>query len=161
MRVVVEGQNVSDGIVEVVGLIKQGLTVKGSDILVEVGEEEVESPLARSQRMSVVLQDVVEMARSVGSKRSSLLVAASIAGYEEDRDALDSGLEIDAAFSVQVQGVLAGKAGVFGVKVVEFGVCGGHHGHLASFGVQLAREKGLSDGREEGESEGGGEEGQE
>jgi len=40
-RVVVEAQNVSNGVIQVFGLVEQGLAMKGGEVFVEIYSEEV------------------------------------------------------------------------------------------------------------------------
>lgn len=85
----IERKYVGDCLIEVLGLIQQGLSVEGSDVFIEIDGEEVEWSLAGKSSLIIVLQDVVIVVSGFCSKRSNLLVAAGIAWNEEDWYSLD------------------------------------------------------------------------
>ena len=88
-RVVIKRKYEGDGIVEVLGLIKQSLAVKSGDIFVEIGREEVEWFLAEFDSVRVILQSLVKVDRSLRGETSDLLIATSVPRNEENRDPFD------------------------------------------------------------------------
>ena len=63
--------------------------MEGGNVFVEVDREEVEGTLAILLSLLIVLQYVVVVIGGFGCQRTHLLVAACIAGDEQDGDALD------------------------------------------------------------------------
>lgn len=68
LGVVVEGENVSDCLVHVLRLVKEGLAVERSHILVEVDHEEIQAPGTGLDALLVVTDDIVKVPRCFGSK---------------------------------------------------------------------------------------------
>lgn len=66
-----------------------------------------------------------------------------------------SAVIVYATLSIEVQRVLAGKAGVLGIKVVEFVEDGAHIRHLTALGVELARHERLGHEEERRKTEQG------
>lgn len=60
---------------------------------------------------------------------------------------------VDAALAIEVQRVFAGKAGVFGVEVIEPVEDGAHVGHFAALGVKLTHREGLHHQKQSGETQ--------
>ena len=69
-------------------------------LFVEVDSEEIQGPLSISNGGGIAPQYLVEVVSSFGSYRADLLVAAGVARYEEDRNALYSCVLIHASFSI-------------------------------------------------------------
>jgi len=63
--------------------------VEGGNILVKIDREKIEASGTSLDGRLVLLEDIVEVIGRLCRNRSDLLVAASIAGDEEDRNTLD------------------------------------------------------------------------
>lgn len=63
--------------------------MKGGNVLVEVDGKEIKSALSGAEGIVVGLKVVVEIVGSLGGNGADLFIAASVAGDEEDGDALD------------------------------------------------------------------------
>lgn len=67
-------------------MVQQGLAVKGGNVFVEVDSEEVKIAYASIERVAIVLKTLIKVSGCFGCNGPNLLVAASIAGNEDDRD---------------------------------------------------------------------------
>lgn len=85
----VKREDICHGIIQVLGLVQERLSVESCDILVKVDREEVQGSLSIRESVGFVLNVVVEMIRSLGGQRAHLLVASRVAGNEEDGNSLD------------------------------------------------------------------------
>lgn len=85
----IQGEYVCDRLVQVFRLIQQRLSMKGGNVLVEIGGEEIQVPGTRLNCIRVLLNSVMEILCGFGSQRPDLFVASSVAWYEQDRHTLD------------------------------------------------------------------------
>jgi hypothetical protein len=88
-RVEIEGEDISNCFVQVLGLVKECLAVKSRDVLVKVRCEEIQAPSPCPNSGLVVLQSIVEVIGRLGGDGPDLFIAPGIAGDEEYRNTLD------------------------------------------------------------------------
>ena len=65
--IVIEAQNICDGVIQIFRLIKQGLAVECSEVLVKVHREEVKRPLSVIQRILIRTNVFLEVVLGLGS----------------------------------------------------------------------------------------------
>ena len=128
----IQRENVGNSFVQVLGLIQQGLSVKGCNVFVEIGRKEIQIPDSRLKSIGILLNVALEVSGCFGGKWSDLLVASSVTSNEEYRNTLDlqtvipcsierPGLSyhcvlIDAPFPIEIQRVLAREACVLCIE---------------------------------------------
>lgn len=148
-RIEVEREDVANRLIEVFGLVEEGLPVERRDIFIEIDGEEVEASDAGVVCLGVMLQDIVEVVCCLRGNGSDLLVAPGIARNEENGDSsylravdVSSGLAkvlgihiprhrmgdpnpcvmVNSLFAIHVQRIFACETGVFRIELVELGV---------------------------------------
>jgi hypothetical protein len=81
----IKGQYVCNGVVEILGLIQDGLAVEGGEFFVEVDGEEVERELLGAV-VDIMIGCAIAKVFGFGCERAYLLVATCVAGNEENRN---------------------------------------------------------------------------
>jgi hypothetical protein len=66
LRVMVERQDVCDRFIDIFGLVKEGLTMKGSHILVEIDHEKVQAPGSTTETLLIMAHNLEVMSRRFG-----------------------------------------------------------------------------------------------
>lgn len=144
--------------------------MESGEILVEVNSEEIQTCHTRLQCIEILLYAIMIVLGCLESKASRLFVAPSVPWYEEDRNTLDllrsqtcdrahgncmvSYLRVlvETSFPMQIKVVFARESRMLGIKVGEFEIDGTRPAHVASFGVELASEKGVDNSEKQHQS---------
>jgi hypothetical protein len=142
--------------------------MESRNVLVKVHREEIKTSHARFDCAVVLLENIVKVVGCLGGDGPDLLVTPSVARDEENWNAPDlyptlsvtcpgfvckfvgpqaladssrrsyPGIIIYSLLSVEIEGVFAGEAGVFCVKVVQPRVGRAHVRHATAFRVNLS-----------------------